>query len=112
MLEEKTSIFSVRLNDGTQTARDLVHMDAQSISFYCDIAQYLQSLCFVQQSALSLLDIGPRTGAGLAVLRLLHHPLSYSSLKFDPVTGIDIDPMFQRIAKDQWIGKIKRENAG
>jgi SAM-dependent methyltransferase len=95
-----TDLFSVRPNDGTQTAHDLVHMDAQSIAFYGDIAQFIRSRLAGEEKPLSLLDIGPRTGAGLAMFRLLHHPLSYSGLKFDPVTGIDIDPMFKRTAED------------
>jgi 2-polyprenyl-3-methyl-5-hydroxy-6-metoxy-1,4-benzoquinol methylase len=51
---------------------------------------------------LSLLDVGPRTGAGLALLRLLHHPLAFTRLKFEPVYGIDLDPEFERIAKTEF----------
>jgi 2-polyprenyl-3-methyl-5-hydroxy-6-metoxy-1,4-benzoquinol methylase len=91
------NLFGVREDDGTETARDRVHVDAQSVSFYCDVAAFLRSRLL---GTMSLLDIGPRTGAGLAVLRLLHHPMSYSTIKFDPVTGIDIDPIFEQIAKD------------
>src|SRR5262249_23738507 len=43
----------------------------------------------------SLLDVGPRTGAGLALLRLMHHPASFSRLKLDPVLGLDMDPAFE-----------------
>jgi 2-polyprenyl-3-methyl-5-hydroxy-6-metoxy-1,4-benzoquinol methylase len=93
------NLFGVREDDGTQTARDCVHVDAQSVSFYCDISAFVRDRLV---GTMSLLDIGPRTGAGLAVLRLLHHPMSYSAIKFDPVTGIDIDPMFEQIAKDRY----------
>lgn len=91
-------LFAVRDNDGTQQARDRVHMDSQSLSFYADISGFLSTRLRGFEAPLSLLDIGPRTGAGLALLRLLHHPLSYAPLKLDTVTGIDIDPEFKRIA--------------
>lgn len=91
-------LFAIRRDDGTQGARDRVHMDAQSLSFYVDISHFLCERLLNSERPLSLLDIGPRTGAGLAILRLLHHPMSYAGLKLDPVTGIDIDPMFRDAA--------------
>jgi hypothetical protein len=75
-----------------------VHADAQSLSFYCDIAGYLAER-LDGWATLDLLDVGPRTGAGLALLRLMHHPLSFSRIKLDPVTGIDTDPRFKEVAE-------------
>lgn len=75
--------------------------DSQSLSFYGDISRFI-SKRLVGFETLSLLDIGPRTGAGLALIRLLHHPAAYTRLKFDPVYGIDLDPEFQRIAGQEF----------
>lgn len=88
------SLFAARANDGTQYSRDRVHEDAQSLSFYSDISRFITERLPASETPLSLLDIGPRTGSGLALLRLMHHPLSYAAVKFDPVTGIDMDPQF------------------
>ena len=91
--------FAKRHDDGTQSARDSVHMDAQSLSFYADISRFLCERIRGTQEPLSILDIGPRTGSGLALLRLMHHPMSYAAVKLDPVTGIDIDPVFKKTAE-------------
>jgi len=75
-------------------------MDAQSLSFYADISAFIRDN--IPSGTYSLLDVGPRTGSGLALLRLLHHPSSYASIRFDPVTGIDLDSNFERTAKEQY----------
>lgn len=75
-----------------------VRCDSQSACFYADISQYLdRRIPGFQQ--LSLLDVGPRTGSGLALLRLMHHPGAFGRLKFDPVAGLDIDPSFEAITR-------------
>ena len=71
--------------------------DSQSMNYYGDLSRYISG-AFKGSETLSLLDVGPRTGAGLALLRLLHHPQAFTRLKFDPVVGIDIDPGFERTA--------------
>lgn len=68
--------------------------DSQSAAFYSDISSFI-SLHLKEFATYSLLDVGSRTGMGLALLRLIHHPLSFSRLKLDPVTGIDMDPGFE-----------------
>ena len=72
--------------------------DSQSLQFYGDMSRFLSSR-ILGHNYLSLLDVGPRTGAGLAYLRLVHHPAAFTRLKFDPVAGIDIDPMFRQYAQ-------------
>lgn len=91
------SLFRKASSNPTEIEQSLFHCDAQSISFYMDIAAYLAEHLDGWHT-LSLLDIGPRTGAGLAMLRLMHHPLSYSRIKLDPVTGIDLDSAFKETA--------------
>jgi len=71
--------------------------DSQSLQFYSDISHLLCSK-IPGFDTLSLLDVGPRTGSGLAFLRLVHHPAAFTRLKLNPVAGIDIDPMFQQIS--------------
>ncbi len=98
MLPVKNSIFA-RLQE-TANDEDLLRLrcDSQSLSFYSDISSYIsRNICAVGRC--SLLDVGPRSGAGLAFLRLAHHPESFSSLKLDPVHGIDLDPCFARISE-------------
>ena len=92
----ETYLFAVRDDDGTQASRDWVHMESQSVSFYMDLSKFLAQRLIATK--LSLLDVGPRTGSGLALLRLIHHPLSYASLTFDPVSGIDLNIMFKEVA--------------
>jgi hypothetical protein len=71
--------------------------DSQSLHYYSDISASM-SRHIPGHNTFSLLDVGPRTGAGLAFLRLVHHPLAYTRLKLDPVAGIDLDPMFAQVA--------------
>lgn len=92
------SIFRRPSDDPSEAERMAIHSDAQSLSFYCDVAAYLAEL-LDGWPTMSLLDVGPRTGAGLALLRLMHHPLTFSRIKLDPVTGIDLDPDFKAVAE-------------
>lgn len=71
--------------------------DSQSLQYYADISSFLSSRIHGHQT-LSLLDVGSRTGSGLAFLRLVHHPAAFTRLKLDPVAGIDIDPMFEQVS--------------
>ena len=70
--------------------------DSQSLHFYGDISRFLAQRVTGFET-LSLLDVGSRTGAGTALLRLLHHPLAFTRLKFDPVVGLDLNPDVLRI---------------
>jgi SAM-dependent methyltransferase len=90
-------VFQRRPTEASDEARRQVHHDAQSLSFYADISMRVRSV--LPTGKHSLLDIGPRTGSGLALLRI-HHPLSYSRVTFDPVTGVDPDPAFKDIATE------------
>ncbi|SAL19702.1 hypothetical protein AWB68_00677 [Caballeronia choica] len=81
-----------------ETDPAVAHARAQGISFYMDIARYLVQR-FPGMNSMSLLDIGSRTGIGPGLLRAMYHPASYSCLKLDPVTAIEIDPTFQPAAE-------------
>ena len=92
------SLFRKTPPNPIENERWLFHFDAQTISFYADIAVYLAERLDGYHTY-SLLDVGPHTGSGLAILRLMHHPLTTSRIKFDPVTGVDIDPVFRSRAQ-------------
>jgi len=85
------------------SAEDLLRLrcDSQSLSYYGDISRFISSRLLAFET-MSLLDVGPRTGAGLALLRLLHHPDAFTRLKFDPVVGIDLDASFEAIARREF----------
>jgi 2-polyprenyl-3-methyl-5-hydroxy-6-metoxy-1,4-benzoquinol methylase len=87
----------------TASDADLLRLrcDSQSLSYYGDISRFLSARLLAFET-LSLLDVGPRTGVGLALLRLLHHPSAFTRLKFDPVVGIDLDPAFEVIAQGEF----------
>ena len=95
-------IFERRPTEPTEDNKNLLHMDAQAMSFYADIFRFLVKRLEGRPLEMSLVDVGPRTGAGLALLRLLHHPMSFSSVRFEPVTGVEIDPMFEKIAAQSY----------
>lgn len=97
MLPTVENIFAPLRQDSDEMTVHRLRCDSQSLSFYGDISRYLAQHINGFET-LSLLDVGPRTGAGLALLRLLHHPTAYTRLKLDPVAGIDLDPAFERIA--------------
>lgn len=84
--------------------QELLHRlrcDSQSLAYYSDISRFMSERIKGFRT-LSLLDVGPRTGAGLAYLRLAHHPRAFTRLKLDPVTGIDIDSSFELIARQEF----------
>lgn len=86
------------------SGEDIIHRlrcDSQSLHFYGDISRFM-SRRIQGFETLSLLDVGPRTGVGLALIRLLHHPAAFTRLKFDPVHGIDLDPSFRQIAEKEF----------
>jgi len=64
---------------------------SQSLAYYSDLSRYISDF-FLAFETLSLLDIVPRAWIGLAFLRLMHHPMAFTRLKFDPVWGFDTDP--------------------
>ena len=99
-MENVSSVFEPLINP-TDASLLRLRCDSQSLSYYGDISRYICKF-FLAHETVSVLDIGPRTGAGLALLRLLHHPLAFTRLKFDPVVGIDVDPDFQRIAESEF----------
>jgi 2-polyprenyl-3-methyl-5-hydroxy-6-metoxy-1,4-benzoquinol methylase len=71
--------------------------DVQSCVFTCEILPALWGLYPSGQHRLSLLDVGPRTGAGTGLLQYLHHPESFSRIKLH-TTAIDIDPTYKDYA--------------
>jgi SAM-dependent methyltransferase len=75
--------------------------DSQSLAYYSDISRFMSERIKGFRT-FSLLDVGPRTGAGLAFLRLVHHPSAFTRLKLDPVTGIDIEGSFELIARQEF----------
>lgn len=100
-MNDAVSIFGSLPTNCTDVALMRLRCDSQSMNYYGDLSRYICKF-LLSHETLSLLDIGPRTGAGLALLRLLHHPAAFTRLKFDPVVGIDIDPEFERIAKREF----------
>lgn len=101
MYASKTDFFGPLT--AASTDEDLLRLrcDSQSLAYYGDISRFL-SARLLRFETVSLLDVGPRTGAGLALLRLLHHPAAFTRLKFDPVVGIDLDPAFELIAREEF----------
>lgn len=102
-----STVFSAINERVSEQRLHRVRCDSQSMCYYGDLSRYI-SRFLLGHETLSVLDVGPRTGAGLALLRLLHHPAAYTRLKFDPVVGIDIDPDFDAVAKAEFpdIGSI------
>ncbi|MBB6486706.1 class I SAM-dependent methyltransferase [Rhizobium lusitanum] len=95
------SVFSPLKENASEEALMRLRCDSQSMNYYGDLSRYI-SKNILGFETLSLLDVGPRTGSGLALLRLLHHPTAFTRLKLDPVYGIDLDPEFQRIAESEF----------
>jgi 2-polyprenyl-3-methyl-5-hydroxy-6-metoxy-1,4-benzoquinol methylase len=93
----KTEFFAPLQPDANEADLLRLRCDSQSMSFYADISRFLAARLLAFET-LSLLDIGPRTGAGLALLRMLHHPAAFTRIKLDPVVGLDIEPAFEAIA--------------
>ena len=71
--------------------------DVQSCVFMCELLPTLWNLYPSGQHQLSLLDVGPRTGAGTGLLQFLHHPESFSRIKLR-TTAIDIDGSYRDYA--------------
>jgi len=101
MLPTVENIFAPLAEGVDDNVVHRLRCDSQSLSYYGDISRYLAQQLNAFET-LSLLDVGPRTGSGLALLRLLHHPTAYTRLKFDPVAGIDLDPAFGTIASQEF----------
>jgi hypothetical protein len=93
----RNSIFAALSESPPDDLLLRLRCDSQSLAYYGDLSQYLCKR-FPRPETLSVLDVGPRTGAGLALLRLMHHPQAYTRVKLDPVVGIDLDPAFADIA--------------
>lgn len=101
MLARKDRFFAPLAPAASDAALLRLRCDSQSLSYYGDISRFISARLLAFET-LSLLDVGPRTGAGLALLRLLHHPMAFTRLKFDPVVGIDTDPSFGHIASGEF----------
>jgi 2-polyprenyl-3-methyl-5-hydroxy-6-metoxy-1,4-benzoquinol methylase len=71
--------------------------DVQSYVFTCEILPAFWALYPTGQHHLTLLDVGPRTGAGTGLLQYLHHPESFSRIKLR-TTAIDIDSAYKEYA--------------
>jgi len=90
-------VFAPLPRDVTDAQLLRLRCDSQSMNYYSDISHFV-SRRIKGFHTLSVLDVGSRTGAGLALLRLIHHPSAFTRLKFDPVAGIDLDPAFEATA--------------
>jgi len=101
MLPTVDSVFSPLPTDADEARLLRLRCDSQSLHFYGDISRFISQRVKGFQT-LSLLDVGGRTGIGTALLRLLHHPLAFTTLKFDPVTSLDLDPDLPRIAGQEF----------
>lgn len=96
MLPNIDSVFSPLPADADDARLLRLRCDSQSMHFYSDISHFI-SRRLTEFDTLSVLDVGSRTGAGTALLRLLHHPHAFTRLKFDPVTSLDLDHDLIRI---------------
>lgn len=101
MLPNLNSVFDPMPADGDEHRLMRLRCDSQSMHFYADISHYLVRR-ITEHTTLSVLDVGSRTAAGTALLRLLHHPLAYTTLKFDPVVALDIEPELFRFVKQEF----------
>ncbi|RJF86455.1 class I SAM-dependent methyltransferase [Oleomonas cavernae] len=101
MLPSVQNVFGIVNEDAPPELLLRMRCDSQSMSFYGDMSRFI-SQRIAGFETLSLLDVGPRTGAGLALLRLLHHPRAFTRLKLHPVAGIDLDPNFNLIADKEF----------
>ncbi|MBY0305376.1 MAG: class I SAM-dependent methyltransferase [Sphingomonas sp.] len=95
-MRRTNTVFDKLSLEPTDSELMKLRCDSQSLQYYADMSNFLSSRIH-GMNVLSLLDVGSRTGSGLAFLRLVHHPAAFTRLKFDPVAGIDIDPMFEQI---------------
>jgi 2-polyprenyl-3-methyl-5-hydroxy-6-metoxy-1,4-benzoquinol methylase len=113
-IQERFSISALKLNSHNYFENEKVallkkinmsyevvenKLNPQSIQFMIDIIPTIRKLFLVQQSksSISVLDVGPRTGAGSALLQKLYSPTTNSKIKMH-VTALDIDDKFQEYA--------------
>lgn len=101
MLPTVASIFEPISEDIDDDRLLRLRCDSQSLHFYGDISRFIARRVTGFET-LSLLDVGARTGAGTALLRLLHHPQAFTRLKFDPVVALDLDPCVMRIVGEEF----------
>lgn len=101
MLPTVASIFEPISEDIDDDRLLRLRCDSQSLHFYGDISRFIARRVSGFET-LSLLDVGSRTGAGTALLRLIHHPQAFTRLKFDPVVGLDLDPAVVRIVSEEF----------
>lgn len=101
MLPSIDSVFSPLPADADDARLLRLRCDSQSLHFYSDISHFISQRLKGFQT-FSLLDVGGRTGVGTALLRLLHHPMAFTTLKFDPVISLDLDPDLPRIAGQEF----------
>lgn len=95
-MRRSNSVFDTLAIEPTDSELLKLRCDSQSLQYYADLSRFMSSRILGFEN-LSLLDVGSRTGTGLAFLRLVHHPAAFTRLKFDPVAGIDIDPQFEQL---------------
>lgn len=95
-MRRTNSVFDILPAQPTDSELLKLRCDSQSLQYYADLSRFMSSRILGVEH-LSLLDVGSRTGTGLAFLRLVHHPAAFTRLKLDPVAGIDIDPQFENI---------------
>jgi len=95
------SLFDPLSPQGSDEELLRLRSDSQSVAYYTDLSRYICEF-FLAFETLSLLDVVPRAWGGLASLRLIHHPMAFTRLKFDPVWGIDTDPDRERSAKSAY----------
>ena len=101
MLPNIVNVFEPMPDNWDDARLMRLRCDSQSMHFYADISHYLVRQ-LTQFETLSVLDVGARTGAGSALLRLLHHPWAYTRLKFDPVVALDVDPEIVRFVQNEF----------
>lgn len=101
MMPNLTSVFEPMPENWDDARLLRMRCDSQSMHFYGDISHYLVRR-FTGHETMSVLDVGSRTGAGTALLRLLHHPWAYTRLKFEPVVALDLEPDIKRFVETEF----------
>ena len=80
-----------RARASTERGQQDIRDDSQSVAFAVDLCRVLQEeLASTEHQALTLLDVGARTGTGSDLIARVFHPKSWSRLSL-AVTAIDID---------------------
>lgn len=94
-LEIAKAEFIERIKPGMGYEFHKYKKNFQSLSFYVDLAAYIQEILSTGRYNISILDVGPRTAYGSNFLAQLFHPKSYSRIKAR-ITAINVDETYKK----------------